>query len=50
MLIALTPHGDCRAEPVASIAAAFGPDSCKSGDTVDELTSLVMDQIYRSAG
>lgn len=50
LLIALTPSSDCRAEPVASIAAAFGPDSCMSGDTVDALTSLVMARIYRSDG
>ncbi|MBO2459070.1 substrate-binding domain-containing protein [Actinomadura violacea] len=50
LLIALTPQSDCRAEPVASIAAAFGPDTCKSADTVDEITSLVAAQIYRSAG
>jgi Bacterial extracellular solute-binding protein len=48
LLIALTPPADCRAEPVASIAAAFGRDSCMSGDTVDALTSLVMARIYRS--
>jgi hypothetical protein len=50
LLIALTPPADCRAQPVAAVAAAFGRDSCASADTVDALTSLVMARIYRSDG
>lgn len=48
LLIVPTGPGDCGAEPVASIAAAFGPGSCigRPQAAVEDLVSLVMADVF----
>ncbi|MDL4819108.1 vWA domain-containing protein [Actinomadura opuntiae] len=48
LLIVPTGPGDCGAEPVASIAATFGPGSCigRPQAAVEDLVSLVMADVF----